>query len=210
MNQKDNSHLGKQWVKIVIASCIIVFLCSTLFFANFGMVSAKQSTQNSLQRFSVNDADGIIKQTLYLYIEPDSSYYNEVTSLLQKRLEPYPFSIQLTDMKNKTITSENASFLGLQISEVTNQYYPWSGQNKYSVFYYFSDVANTMYFSSALTAESKQDRPAIVFNASQGSQVMYIGDILIETTMNGFFSKPRMEQMSIDTIVEVIYNQLLC
>jgi hypothetical protein len=52
------------------------------------------------------------------------------------------------------------------------------------------------------------DHPAVVFNSSNGAQLLRIGDISIQGDFNGFFSKPKMQDMTIDYIAEEIIKQI--
>lgn len=104
---------------------------------------------------------------------------------------------------------ENTSFLGVKISETHMQYSPWFAEIQYSLFYYYSDIGNTMYFPVLISEESSSDRPAIIFNATQGAQFLHVGDIVVEAIIDGFFSKPKIQHISYDAVVEAIYNQLM-
>ena len=109
---------------------------------------------------------------------------------------------------NQTNKTKDTSFLGIHVTEKPNQYYPWSSTCEYNIFYYFSDVGNTNYYMGFKTAESMYDNPPVIFNSTDGKQVLNIGEISIQGSFSGFFSKPYMNNQIVDQIATEIINQV--
>lgn len=209
MNTKKMQDLKKISIAFIGFSIVCIILFSLLFFSSFGIVNAQWITHDQIESFSVGNADGEIKDTLFVYIQNNNLFSDEVSRLLEKKLQSHSFSIQMLEQVNETTNIDNTSFLGITISEITTHYTPWSAEIKYSIFYYFSDIGNTMYFPILIDEESSSTRPAIIFNATQGAQFLNVGDIVVEASIDGFLSKPKMQQIFYDAIAESIYNQLI-
>ena len=209
MKQNKDSFIQKHWLKLLIVSiCVGIVLVSSLFFVNIGIVNAAWNTQSNIEGFKINNSTGALQETLYIYIDNTSLYAEQLRSMLLENLATQITSTKQMIVLNETNYTDDASFLGIHVTEKLNQYYPWSSTCEYTIFYYFSDVGNTNYFMGFKTAESMYDHPAVVFNSSDGEQLLNIGDISIQGSFNGFFSKPRMDEMIIDYIANEIVKQV--
>ena len=209
MLENKDSFIQKHWLKLLIISvCIGIVLVSSLFFVNLGIVNAAWNTQSNIEGFEINNSTGAVQETLYIYIDNTSLYAEQLRSILLENLATHLTSTKQMMVLNETNNSKNTSFLGIHVTEKLNQYYPWSSTCEYNIFYYFSDVGNTNYFMGFKTAESMYDHPAVVFNSSDGKQLLNIGDISIQGSFNGFFSKPRMNVLIIDYIANEIVKQV--
>jgi len=207
MDQK-NIFKSKQLAIIGVFSIAALLVISSLFFINIGIVSAKWNTHSNIEGFKINNATGTIKETLYLYINDLSLFADQLRSVLTNELESHLTSTKTIKVLNITNNTKNASFLGLHVTEESTQYSPWSSGCKYNIFYYFSDVGNTKYFTGFKTAETMYDNPVVLFNASDGDQLLDIGEITMQGSFNGFFSKPKMEEMTIKQISNEIVKQV--
>ena len=208
MNQNDYLPVKKHLIIFGVVSITIMLFCSALFFVNIGIVNAQWNSQSTIEGFKINKSTGELKETLYLYINNSSLYSKQLLSLLQQRLQSHTTNVKIMTQFNGTKEIKNASFLGVHIIENNGHYYPWSAENKYSIFYYFSDIGNTEYFMGYKNAESNGDKPAVIFNSSNGKQLLHIGDISIQGLFSGFFSKPRMREATIDYIASEICKQV--
>ena len=209
MNQNKRSFVKEHWLKIVIIFVVIgiVFIFSLLF-VNFGMVNAAWNSQSNIEGFEINNSTGELQETLYIYIDNTSLYAEQIRSILLEKLASHQTSTQTMMVFNQTNKTKNASFLGIHITEKSNQYSPWSSTCECNIFYYYSDVGNTNYFMGFKTAETMYDNPAVIFNATDGEQALNIGDISIQGSFSGFFSKPYMNERIIDQIAIEILKQV--
>lgn len=208
MNRNKKTLIHKHWSKILVLVIAVSMILSSLFFLNIGIVNAEWNAHSSIEGFQINNATGELKETLYIYIDNTSLYAEEIRSILLEKLASYNTGTkQLIDF-NETKEMMNASFVGIHITQNIQEYYPWSATNKYTVFYYFSDIGNTNYYLGFKTAESMYDNPPVIFNASDGDQLLNIGDITIEGLFSGMFSKPRMEERTIEYIANEIVKQV--
>ncbi|MBS3749821.1 MAG: hypothetical protein KGY67_09035, partial [Candidatus Thermoplasmatota archaeon] len=166
------------------------------------------NTQSNIEGFKINNSTGTIQETLYIYIDNSSLYAEQLRAVLLDKLASYQTSTKSMMVFNQTNNTKDASFLGIHVTEESNQYYPWSSACEYHIFYYFSDSGNTNYFMDFKNAESMYDHPAVVFNSSDGEQLLDIGDITIQGSFNGFFSRPRMNKLVIQKIASELINQV--
>lgn len=208
MNNSKITFIKRNWLKFLISGVAIALVISSLYFVNMGIVNVEWNAQSSIEGFQINNATGEIKQTLYIYIDESSMYAGQIRSFLLQELDSAQTKVKQMMVLNDTSSIKDASFLGIHITENLNQYYPWSAENKYTVFYYYSDTGNTNYYNAFRTAISMYDHPPVVLNASNGPQLLRIGDITIEGAFNGFFSKPHMDKMSIDYLCQEIIKQV--
>jgi len=204
-----NRFIQKHWLKLLLFIITIGLLYSSLFFINVGMVNAKWNTQSDIEGYQINNATGKLRETLYIHIDNSSIYAQPIRFVLSQKLAVHTTSVKLMYEFNETSELTNASFLGIHITTDSHHYYPWNTETKYDIFYYYSDLGNTQYFSGFKTATSLYDNPVVFFNSSDGDQLLRIGDITVEGSFNGFFSKPKVTEMTIDHIAELIYNTLL-
>jgi len=208
MNQRKRTFIQKQWLNVLIIFTVIaVILLSSLFFVNIGMVDAVWNAQSNIEGFIINNSTGALQNTLYIYIENTSIYAEQLRSSLIKKLATNQLSTHSMIVFNQTNRTKDASFLGIHVSEISNYYYPWSSMCEYNIFYYFSDVGNTYYFMEFNTAESIYDQPAVYFNETDGKQLLNIGEISIQGSFTGFFSKPYMDNLIIDQLATEILKQ---
>lgn len=200
--------IQKHWTKLLVIPIIVGLVISSLFFLNIGIVNAEWNAHSNIEGFQINNATGKLKETLYIYMSNSSLFANQILPVLLEKLESYTIVTKQMTSFNETSELMNASFIGIHITEEKQHYVPWSAENKFTVFYYFSDIGNTKYFNGFKTAESMYENPAVLFNSSDGGQILRIGDIKIEGLFNGFFSKPRMEEMTYNYIAKEICKQV--
>lgn len=208
MNQTNYLPVKKYLILFAIVGITIILFSSALFFVNIGIVNAQWNSQSKIEGFTINNSTGELKETLYLHINDSSLYSKQLLSLLQQQLQSHTTNVKIMTQFNETKEIKNASFLGVHITENNGHYYPWSAENKYSIFYYFSDVGNTEYFIGYKNAESVAENPVVIFNSSNGKQLLHIGDISIQGLFSGFFSKPRMQEATIEYITSEICKQV--
>lgn len=193
---------------ILAIPLILGVLFASLFIANIGVINSEWNTHSDIEGFQINNATGEIKDTLYIFIDNSSVYANKIRSALVQELESSHVSTKPMFSLLETNSIKNASFLGIHITENLNTYYPWSAENKYTVFYYFSDNGNTQYYVAFKTAETLYDNPPVLLNSSDGAQLLRTGDMTIQGSFNGFFSKPRMDETTIQYITQEIMKQV--
>lgn len=208
MDQNKKPFLQKQLFLLIAVGISLIVLTSSLFFANYGIVNAEWNARSNIEGFQINNATGEFKETVYLHIDNSSMFSEQLIPVLQDKLQSYTTTIKLMTVVNETRQLNNASFLGIHVTEDEKQYYPWSAENKYTVFYYYSDTGNTYYFNGFKTATSLYDNPVVFFNSSDADQLLNIGDITIQGSFNGFFSHPRMQEMTIEYIFTEICKQV--
>ena len=204
MSGNKKNFINKHWLKLVVSiMCISVFI-SSLFFVNVGIVNAAWNTQSKIEGFSINNATKSFQETLYIFIDNSSLYAEELRLMLSENLVYLQTNVEVLYSFNETIKMKNASFLGIDVEKISYDYYPWSSNVEYSIFYYFSTVGNTKYFNGFKTAESMYDHPAVVFNSSDDEQIskqlLNIGEIDIQGKLDGFFSIPKSTDILIEHI----------
>lgn len=199
---------SKKTIIISIASIAVVLLLSSLFLINMGIVSAQWNTQSNIEGFKINNATGALQETLYIYINDLSVFAEELRSILSEEIESQLTSTRAIKVFNVTNNTENTSFLGLHVTEQSTRYHPWSSECKYTIFYYFSNVGNTEYFTGFKNAETMYDNPPVIFNSSDGKQLLDIGQISVQGSFHGLFTKPKMEEMTIEQISDEIMKQV--
>jgi hypothetical protein len=208
MIQNDYLHAKKYLIIFVAIGITFILLCSALFLVNIGIVNAQWNAQSKIEGFKINNSTGKLQETLYVYIDDSSLYAQQLLILLQQRLQSYTTNVKIMTRFYETKEIKNASFLGVHITKSNKKYYPWSAENKHTIFYYFSDVGNTEYFIGYKNAESVTENPVVSFNSSNGKQLLHIGDISIQGSFSGFFSKPKMQDITIEYIANEICKQV--
>lgn len=209
MNQNEKTSMQKHWLKLVVIFTVIgIVLVSLLFFVNIGTSETKWNTQSNIEGFKINNSTGALQDTLYIYIDNASLYAEQLRVILLEELASDQTETKVMMEFNETNKTKDASFLGIHVTEKSNQYYPWSSTGEYNIFYYFSDVGNTNYYMGFKTAESMYDHPAVIFNSTDGKQLLNIGDISIQGLFSGFFSKPYMNDQIVDQIATEILKQV--
>ena len=208
MNQKKTGP-QKHWLMLVVVFAVIVtVLILSLFFVNIGMSDTKWNAQSNIEGFEINNPSGELQETLYIYIDNTSLYAEQLRSILLEELDSYQTQNKAMIAFNETNNTKDASFLGIYVTEKSNQYYPWSSTCEHNIFYYFSDVGNTNYYKGFKNAESMYNHPAVIFNATESKQVLNIGDISIQGSFSGFFSKPYMNEQIVNQIAKEIIKQV--
>jgi hypothetical protein len=209
MNQNEKTGIQKHWLKLVVIFTIIgIVLVSSLFFVNIGMSDTKWNTQSNIEGFKINNSTGALQDTLYIYIDNTSLYAEQLRVILLEELASDQIETKAMMVFNQTNNTKDASFLGIHVTEKSNQYYPWSSTCDHTIFYYFSDIGNTNYYMGFRNAESMYDNPPVIFNSTDGKQVLNIGDISIQGSFSGFFSKPYMNNQIVDQIATEILKQV--
>jgi len=200
--------LKKHWIKLLIIILAIIIFVSSLFFVSIGIVSVELETSSDIEEFKANNATGKLQDNLYIYIDNNSFYAQDLRSILLKSLESQGVSTKLIFVLNETSLMNNSSFLGIYVTQESSSYVPWSGENKHMVFYYFSDKGNTQYYTDFKSAETDNENPLVILNSSNGSQFLGVGDFIIQGSFGGFFSKPKMNELTIEFIADLILDQL--
>ena len=208
MYQNKITLIGEHWLKFLVLIIFIIVFISLLFFLNVGSINAEWNTQTNIEGFRISNATKSFQETLCIYIDNSSLYTEELLSMLSDDFASYKTTTQVIHFFNETNNMKNASFLGIDVKKISYQFYPWASNVEYNIFYYFSTVGNTNYFNGFKTAESIYNHPAVIFNSSDEEQLLNIGDISIQGKFNGFFSKPRMDEMILEKIVTEIVNQV--
>ncbi len=171
----------------ILFSILIVFsavLFLSLFYIEFGIFNSESSVNSDSERFSAMNPELKSSGDLYLYVEGNSKIKNYLIEELKKELGGKFSVYNYANLKEEF----DGPVLAVSVLEKDMFYTPFYSNSESRVFSFYSLSGKTKYFKDFISSYYGAKEPAVIFNSTEGPQLIKKSELLAEQNIYGIFS----------------------
>ncbi|HDS45690.1 MAG TPA: hypothetical protein ENN68_06325 [Methanomicrobia archaeon] len=196
---------GKKRIPVIFAFVLLAGLVIASFTLDFGLVRSESAANSQVSTFSVMNPQVDLSGTVYLYVEGNDPVSKALEAELTQDLRGIAAEVKLSAILHEQF---DGPVIAVFMIREDPFYTPVYATATADMLYCFSSIGSTRYFIDFYRAEFGVPEPAVIFDSSDGPQLLEKGRVSVTISLRGLFSWPASKRYLAEPFSREIVTQL--